>query len=661
MSDEITWHTGTILEVAADRSIGSVLRLLQMAEPEPEWVVVVRPLPNHPRVFRYAFRPYEIELIGSASRPTLSLTDALNLHENGSSTESRNGRATTPGGQYGAAAGRTVDLDATGAVVAVGTTGAEEPRLVRSVGEAALERAFDLGDFRGVAEPAAAAATIAASLSAETVSEMSVGKEEAVKYRAEAADEARPLDARFETDVRSDQPLVVALSIQQPVLAVVGGSEQVVEPPAPGQPRSGEFVVRGASPGTTRVAVAFRQGGSDLGRLSFAVEVVPGETAANPVRAEATPAARDPSDDDALTLLIEQREGAGQLYYEFTLHSQAMGLNYARFRSPALKNRGGDPAATRDAHVEYIYERVTQDLRSWDDAKALEREVRALGQNLCRELFDAEVARALWQHRSRINVIKVVSWEPYMPWELVRLRNPDTGDIDDRFLAEYGMIRSHTGVMPPKHLQLGSWAYMLAEYPLGTLAAVGAERPYFETELPGHGIAPRAIKASRDDFYDALREGAFDVLHLSCHAESEHASIERAVLVIGDEATPGTGTPRKISIDTITVQAEANLRARRPIVFLNGCETGRVGAMLTAWGGWPNVFIDAGAGVFVGTSWAVRDKPAATFSRTFYEALRNGATLATAASEARTATKPLGDVSWLAFKVYGDPWARVVR
>ena len=61
---------------------------------------------------------------------------------------------------------------------------------------------------------------------------------------------------------------------------------------------------------------------------------------------------------------------------------------------------------------------------------------------------------------------------------------------------------------------------------------VGAELDYFTTNSPeslrGHGITPEVIVATRDAFYDALAEGDFDVLHISCHAESPHQSIERA-------------------------------------------------------------------------------------------------------------------------------------
>ena len=155
-----------------------------------------------------------------------------------------------------------------------------------------------------------------------------------------------------------------------------------------------------------------------------------------------------------------------------------------------------------------------------------------------------------------------------------------------------------------------------------------------------------------------LAAGDFDVLHISCHAESPQQSIDRAKLVIGDEIPPGSSQARLVEVDTITVEAEARLKQRKPLVFLNACETGREGAVLTAWGGWPNVFLRAGAGAFVGSSWPVRDKPAAVFSIAFYNALLDGKTLAEAAEAARAAAKKLGDASWLAFKVYGHPRAR---
>jgi hypothetical protein len=57
----------------------------------------------------------------------------------------------------------------------------------------------------------------------------------------------------------------------------------------------------------------------------------------------------------------------------------------------------------------------------------------------------------------------------------------------------------------------------------------------------------------------------------------------------------------------------------------------------------------------------VREKPAAAFARAFYDQLLDGGTLAEAAREGRAAAKALGDGSWLAFVVYGEPSARLTQ
>lgn len=108
-----------------------------------------------------------------------------------------------------------------------------------------------------------------------------------------------------------------------------------------------------------------------------------------------------------------------------------------------------------------------------------------------------------------------------------------------------------------------------------------------------------------------------------------------------------------------TVLGKARLEDREPIIFLNACKTGQQAPSLTDWGGWPRAFWDAGAGVFVGTSWSVYERPAAEFSAAFYDALLSGSTLAQAAAAGRTVAKAIADGSWLAYVVYGNPLARI--
>ncbi len=623
----------------------------------------------------------------------------MDMHEWSSSHTARRGRPVGPAvGQSGPAAARIVELGASGRVAAVGEREDMTPRPAAAgrgpagaTAPTSSGTGLDLGPMRGGGHRGSTAGTTGAewrpvarstpaprppitvyseievTLSAEIAAEIGVGATARVPFQIELSREALSLAVSHEARARTDQPIIVSLSVENDTVEIVRGHEFTVDPPAPGQPRAGFFTVKGRALGAARLAVAFRQGGSVLGVIALAAELVRVAASGEKASGRAVAAPRDEADDDKLALLIEQRTevkvtGEVEVYYEYTLHSEALGLAYRRVRSKALLDRGGGPANTAQAFVERIYERVTRELKSFDDLKELQREARALGVSLCRELFDPAVAKMLWPLRDRLRVIQVVSWEPYIPWEMVRLCDPESDAVDERFLCEYGLVRTLSDEMPARTLAMNRWAYLGATFPMGSFPAVGAELSYFTgssaDSLRGRGITPTAIPATRDAFYDELAEGDADVLHISCHAESTHESIDRACLIIGDETPPCDTKPRLVEVNTDTVAAEARLKPRRPLVFLNACETGRIGAVLTAWGGWPNVFLRKGAGAFVGAAWAVRDKPAAAFSTAFYNALLGGANLADAASAGRAAAKKLGDASWLAFKVYGHPRAR---
>lgn len=666
---------GLVLVVAANRSMQSVLA--RTAKSNPAWIVVVRLHGTH--VYRYAYRLQELRQhkMNFPDRLSSPIEESLDLRETKASTSYRGGRRIdSQEGREGPAASRAVDLDAAGRIIGIGELDAAA-RLDRQHSlPLGVPDSFDLGPTRGRSgrripdlpsensfqKTPAELDYIGVTLSANTNNELQVGHEQEVTFRIELSAVARPQGPSLDTKAAPDKPIVVSLTVEDPAIGIVTGSEQRVDPPTLEQPlRSGSFRIRGFRSGVSRLAVIFRQAGSDLGAIGLAIAIVAEEAKPTQIEGAAVAAARDVADDDKLALLVEQRVDGGNVTYNFTLHSEALDLIYRKFSSRPLLDRGDGRASTSSAFVERIYQRVTKELRSVDDLKQLERDARALGSKLSRELFEPEVAKVIWPLRDRIKLVQVVSWEPLIPWELVRLHNPDSGEVDDKFLAEYNLVRTLSDEQPVRKLPLKKWRYFNAAYPMGSLPPVGAELTYFtgssEKSLRARSITADPIPASRDALYDALADGDFDVLHISCHADASHQSIEGASLIIGDEVRPGETQPHQIEIDTLTVEAEAKLRGNRPLVFLNACETGRMGPVLTQLGGWPIVFLRAGAGAFVGTTWAVRDKPAAAFARAFYEALLDGKSLAEAASAARTSAKVLGDASWLAFKVYGHPRA----
>ena len=109
-------------------------------------------------------------------------------------------------------------------------------------------------------------------------------------------------------------PIVVSLSAENDAIEIVRSREFTVDPPASNQPRTGFFTVKGVHPGVSRLAVAFRQGGSELGVIRLAVEVVQAGASAEKAKGHAVAAPRDVADDDKLALLVEQRVEGGQVF-----------------------------------------------------------------------------------------------------------------------------------------------------------------------------------------------------------------------------------------------------------------------------------------------------------------------------------------------------------
>jgi len=393
----VNWDRGSpILEVAANRTFESVLRRIR--DEGVVWVVVVRPQQGGDDVYYYAFRSWELEQLAAdhPERGDWPIELAMDMREWKSSGTARGGRPLGPAvGNYGPASIRIVEFDAAGRVATVGelkdmlghrrlpwteTPAGAVFRLPRTEVPARgcrgcgiggsrgdtdaqdLDLSFDLGPMRGgggEAETPAPAAEIEVTLSAETKAEIDVGTSARVPFQLELTDEAMPLEVSQPARAKKDVPIVVSLSAENDAIEIVRSHEFTVDPPGPGQPRTGFFTVKGVHEGVCRLAVAFRQGGSELGVIGLALEVVTAGAGKEKAKGDAVAAPRDAADDDKLALLIEQRVEGNQVFYEYKLHSEALGLPYSRVRSKPLLDRGGGPAATALAFVERIYERVT--------------------------------------------------------------------------------------------------------------------------------------------------------------------------------------------------------------------------------------------------------------------------------------------------------------
>ncbi len=637
-----------ILVLSADQTVASALRAIRTTGAVR--VVVVREEDWEPRPYVYAYRPDELVRIVVAYGPdTLSLRAALNLQEKKASAVGTEGEpAPTPSGTSGSES-RIVTVDA--------------ERVPIRVEETVQEGAVTRGGLRppspqGGGMPTGAA-MIEMRLGTRAPATVTIGAEDVIDVIVAYAGDSIGMPGSVAATGSASESIVAILTILGDAVTVVGPHILRLDPPTRGAPSQSAFVIRAFAEGAVQAAVIFRQGGTELGNMRHQIRATAHSVPAVRAEGAASGAQRAAGDGGVLLLQIDPiTSGASgtDIRFRYRVHCADLGLDFQEFESPKLLASNGTPADSLRAYVAGIYDQMTnQLLRTQDQVNRFKREVEAFGVQLCGQLFPAELTELLWEGRADIAAVRVMSWEPFIPWELIRLKDPKGRDSDDRFLGQYGMVRWLPGRSAARSLPLHDWSFLAATYPNNPADNVTGEVEYFTATLPQRGIQPVQVASTYDAFVEALENPTFDVLHVACHGEAKDDNIDKAVLVITDELV--NGRTQSVSITADVVAMAARFGDRQPLVFLNACEAGRLGESLTAWGGWPKRLIDAGAGAVVGASWPVRDVASNTFATAFYDALIGGRTLAEAASAARGAASGVGDATWLAFKVFGDPHA----
>lgn len=196
--------------------------------------------------------------------------------------------------------------------------------------------------------------------------------------------------------------------------------------------------------------------------------------------------------------------------------------------------------------------------------------------------------------------------------------------------------------------------------PPDNLRAAERELEYL-ANLPSvsNGLVTSVVHLDKkEDVLESFRAAGANIYHFACHGNFDQSDPNESRLRLKD----GALTPRDI-----TGAVKIGLRGAKPIVFLNACHSGRMDFGLTRLGGWAQRFIEAGASAFIGTLWEVNDQLAADFAIEFYNRLlgivTEQQTLGHAAHGARMLIKgkASSNPTWLAYVVYGDPNARVVR
>lgn len=156
------------------------------------------------------------------------------------------------------------------------------------------------------------------------------------------------------------------------------------------------------------------------------------------------------------------------------------------------------------------------------------------------------------------------------------------------------------------------------------------------------------------NFGRVLIAGDYDIIHYAGHATFDDESPDQSGLTL-DDAEP------------CPAQKIQRLLAGTPLVFLNACETARIGADPDPLEegryegdpreGLASAFLYGGALACIGNSWPVPDTIAADFAVTFYSHALEGLPLGEAMRLARRTARDKypQDPSWASFVFYGDP------
>jgi hypothetical protein len=263
-------------------------------------------------------------------------------------------------------------------------------------------------------------------------------------------------------------------------------------------------------------------------------------------------------------------------------------------------------------------------------------------------LWDSFIPQALqrefWQRRDRITQMTIVSQGDPVPWELLYPFGP--GGQDAGFLVDqFPVARRHYGPRPPRQLDLRAADLVLSGE--GSLAAAPAEIAALDRLLRGRGLAARRI-GDLPSLLQVFQHGDVGLLHFSCHNAFARGAPNTSRILLGNQPFEPTFLKKHTG------------RFANPLVFLNACRTDGQAPLYTTVEGWAASFLQAGAGIFIGSLWEVVDTSASTYAQQFYNAALSGHTLGESARQARDAIrdKP-GDPTWLAYTLYGDPAATI--
>lgn len=456
--------------------------------------------------------------------------------------------------------------------------------------------------------------------------------------------------------VAGDRPLVFDVRARKG-FEVLGEARTEMEALQPGDaPIDLFFDVRATDIGPGEVDVIVRQGQVPLVMLKMEPKVV--REKSQRVQSLTTVEASVP---DAPRLKGPINE---LIIFEQTVHGETS-LKFM-FRSPELNIRATAESEAIPGGLETFVANVYQSIEDkWvlrkHTPEEFTKDLQAIGMTMFEQIVPPKIQKVLWNNRKVLSGIQVLSSEPYIPWEIVHLKGSGATTRDEWFLGQLGLVRWLENLegngFGPEHIDIAEALAVVPDYPEDTDWEL--TEPAVELDYLLNKLRATRLESTRAEVDRVLETpDSFDLFHFAGHGSAPPGGLD-ASLILGVE--PDGRDWLTVQLDSMTVQHRANLTSsdKRPMVVLNACQVGRLQRRLAGTGGFAKAFLSKGAGLFVSSLWAVGDEPAREFVEGLYESLLSGSMVADAVVQARTRARDSGDVTWLAYTVYGNPHATV--
>jgi hypothetical protein len=423
----------------------------------------------------------------------------------------------------------------------------------------------------------------------------------------------------------------VLLVVHAPGLRLLSDQRQTVHVPPNGDSRPVMFELRADLPGPQRVSITAWIGGTYLGELL--VEIT---------------AERDrrpgPHRDVLAEITTEATEGAVSLVVRYDPAHTAYRFEFRDEDNPeeVTSNLAYDPGP--------LVEQLVADLddlakgRSGYSATQTRDYLINAGARLWSQLVPAQLREQFWDRQRRIRQLTILADKDAVPWELLYPMDPghDAGFLVEQFPVTRAVFRW----LPSRTLNLWPTRFVLPERSLPEAREeIDAMRRLLD---PGQPLSE--VVSALTPLQDLIATGNFGLLHFACH--NTYNPAHGSSIMLGDvQFTP-----------TLMTAAAINkvLARSAPTVFMNACRSAGASATYNRLDGWASKFLEAGAGAFIGSLWAVSDKAAREFAEKLYGELEAGSPLGEAVMQARkAAANEPGDPTWLAYTAYGNPRAAI--